>query len=117
MWNHQPNMIQPPPELSQEEMRQIIGYLWGLQYLRGQGSADRGKRVFEAKGCATCHNDPASGAPNLAKGRDAYSDVTMVGALWQHGPRMLQLMTEKKIAWPRFTAPEIADLIAYLNSL
>ena len=117
MWNHLPIMTQPPPEFSQEEMRQIVGFLWSRQYFRGEGNAERGKRVFEEKSCATCHNDPASGAPKLAKGRDAYSDITIVTALWQHGPRMLQLMTEKKLAWPRFTAPQMADLIAYLNSL
>ena len=28
MWNHQPNMKQPPPTFTPEEMRQIIGYIW-----------------------------------------------------------------------------------------
>ena len=117
MWNHQPKMKDPPPELSQEEMRQIISYIWARQYFSGDGSSDRGKRVFAEKNCATCHNDPASGAPKLAKGKDAYSDITMVSALWDHVPRMLELMNEKKLAWPRFTAQQMTDLIAYLNSL
>lgn len=116
MWNHQPRMKQPSPAFSQEEMRQIIGYLWARQYFRGQGNAAHGKRVFEEKACATCHNDPASGAPKLAKTSEPYSDISMVSALWGHGPRMLQLMTEKKIPWPRFTAQEMSDLIAYLNA-
>ena len=51
------------------------------------------------------------------RGKDGYSDITMVSVLWSHGPRMLERMNEKKIAWPRFTAPQMADLIAYLNSL
>jgi len=117
MWNHQPRMKQPPPALSQEEMREIISYLWARQYLRGEGNADRGKKVFAEMSCATCHNDPASGAPSLAKGKDAYSDITLVSALWEHGPKMLELMTQKKIEWPRFTAQQMSDLIAYLNSL
>ena len=41
----------------------------------------------------------------------------MMSTLWQHGPRMLELMTERKLPWPRFTATEMGDLIAYLNSL
>jgi hypothetical protein len=41
----------------------------------------------------------------------------MVAALWGHGPRMLEMMGQKKIAWPRFTAQEMSDVIAYLNSL
>jgi mono/diheme cytochrome c family protein len=117
MWDHQPNMKQPPPTLSPDEMREIIGYVWARQYFTGGGSADRGKKVFSEKSCATCHNDPSSGAPKLAKGKDAHSDITMVAALWQHGPRMLELMGQKKLAWPRFTAEQMSDLIAYLNSL
>jgi mono/diheme cytochrome c family protein len=117
MWNHQPSMKNPPPELSQEEMRQIISYIWAKQYFLGIGNAERGKKVFSAQGCATCHNDPASGAPKLAKGKDAYSDIVMVAALWGHGPRMLELMSQKKIPWPRFTGQQMSDLIAYLNSL
>jgi mono/diheme cytochrome c family protein len=117
MWNHQPSMKQPPPALSQEEMRQIVGYIWARQYFLGNGNAERGHKVFAEKNCAACHNDPSSGAPKLAQGKDAYSDITLVAALWEHGPRMLDLMNQKKLAWPRFTAQQMSDLIAYLNSL
>jgi hypothetical protein len=41
----------------------------------------------------------------------------MVSALWGHGPQMHDLMAQKKIPWPRFTAAQMSDLIAYLNSL
>lgn len=115
MWNHQSSMKQPPPHLSQEEMRQILGYVWTRQYFRGSGDAARGKQVFAEKSCAACHNDSASGAPPLIKSAEGYSDITIISALWEHGPRMLDLMTERKLAWPRFTAQEMADLIAYLN--
>jgi mono/diheme cytochrome c family protein len=117
MWNHQSSMKQPPPQLTQEEMRELLSYLWAHQYFRGDGNPDRGKKVFSEKSCATCHNDPSSGAPKLGKGKDAYSDITMVSALWDHGPRMLEMMNQKKLAWPRFTAQQMSDLIAYLNSL
>jgi len=115
MWNHQPNMKNTPPTLSQEEMRQILSYIWARQYFRGNGNADRGKRVFGEKSCASCHD--SGQAPKLAKGKDAYSDITLVASLWDHGPRMLEQMKEKKLAWPRFTAAQMSDLIAYLNSL
>lgn len=117
MWNHQPSMKQPNPAFTADEMRQLLGYIWSRQYFRGVGNAERGKKVFSEKNCATCHNDPSSGAPKLAKGKDAYSDITMVAALWEHGPHMLDLMHQKRIPWPRFTAVQMTDLIAYLNSL
>ncbi len=116
MWNHQPEMKQPPPVFTPEEMRQLIGYIWARQYFRGNGNAERGKKVFAEKNCAGCHNDPASGAPKLAKGKDAYSDITMVSSLWSHGPAMLEQMNQKKLLWPRFTAQQMSDLIAFLNA-
>jgi len=117
MWDHQPLMKQPPIQLTPDEMRQIIGYLWTRQYFRGSGNAERGKKVFADKRCATCHNEASSGAPKLAQGKDAYSDITMVSALWEHGPHMYDQMQQKSIPWPRFTAQQMSDLIAYLNSL
>jgi mono/diheme cytochrome c family protein len=39
MWNHQASMKQEPPHLSQEEMRQILGFVWERQYFRGNGDA------------------------------------------------------------------------------
>jgi len=117
MWNHQPSMRNPPPVLSQEEMNQLLEYVWARQYFRGDGNASRGKNVFSAKNCATCHNDPSSGAPKLGKGKDGYSDISMVSVLWDHGPQMLERMSQRKLAWPRFSGSEMADLIAYLNTL
>ena len=117
MWNHHNEMKQPPPLFTAQEMRQMVSYLWARQYYTGRGNVDRGKKVFTEKNCATCHNDPGSGAPKLAKGKDAHSDITMVAALWGHGPHMLEVMGQKKIQWPRLTADQMSDLIAYLNSL
>ncbi len=117
MWNHQANMKQPPPMLSQEEMRQLLNYIWGRQYFSGAGDAGRGKKVFAEKSCATCHNDRTSGAPELGKSPEGYSDITMVSILWRHGPSMLQRMKQRNIPWPRFTAQQMGDLIAYLGSL
>jgi mono/diheme cytochrome c family protein len=112
MWHHQPEMKQPPVTLSPGDMQQLIGYIWGKQYFTGSGNADRGKKVFAGKNCATCHNDATSGAPKLGKGQ---SDITMVSALWEHGPRMLAEMNTKRIIWPRMSAQEMDDLVAFLN--
>jgi mono/diheme cytochrome c family protein len=117
MWNHQTAMKQPAPSFSQEEMRQLLGYIWMRPYFRGAGDSARGRRVFMAKNCASCHDTGANGAPKLGKTPEGYSDVTMMSTLWDHGPRMLEVMNERKLPWPTFTAPEMTDLIAYLNSL
>jgi mono/diheme cytochrome c family protein len=108
-------MKNPPPTLAPEEMRQIISYIWARQYFTGSGNAERGKKVYAEKNCSTCHE--SGEAPKLARGQDGHSQITMVSALWDHGPRMLELMGQKKLAWPQFTAAQMTDLIAYLNSL
>ena len=116
MWDHQPSMKQPSPVLTRPEMSEIIGYIWARQYFRGEGNPGRGKKVFEEKHCAACHDQPGSGAPALGGAKGQYSDISMTGVLWQHGPRMLELMGERKLPWPRFDAGQMSDLIAYLNS-
>jgi mono/diheme cytochrome c family protein len=116
MWNHEAAMKQAP-ELSADEMRRILGYIWMRPNFEGSGDAARGKKVFAEKGCAGCHENGTAGAPRLGKIVGGYSDISMVSALWDHGPRMLELMSQRKIAWPRFTTAQMSDLIAYLNSL
>ena len=116
MWNHAPQMRQPPPELNINEWRQLISYVWAKQFFATHGDAGRGRKVFESKKCAVCHNDPSSGAPSLSKPAEPYSAIGMVSLLWRHGPAMLHRMEEKRIAWPQLTQDEMAYLIAYLNS-
>jgi mono/diheme cytochrome c family protein len=118
MWNHAPRMIQPPPTLSQDEMRQLLSYLWMRQFISPTASAARGKQVFIQKRCAECHTRGAHGAMALPGQGWHYSEVTIMSALWRHGPEMLNRMRQAKIRWPRFNNPQqLADLVAYLNSV
>lgn len=116
MWNHAPQMQQPHPELTVTEMGQILGYAWAKQFFTSKGDAGKGKKTFESKKCASCHEDRSSGAPALSKPGEPYSAITMVSVLWKHGPTMLKSMQAKKIAWPQMTQNEMANLIAYLNT-
>jgi hypothetical protein len=116
MWNHAPQMRQPPPELTITEWRQLISYVWAKQFFATRGDAAHGRKVFESRKCAVCHNDPASGAPNLSKPAEPFSAISIVSVLWRHGPAMLQKMQAKHIAWPQLSQGEMANLIAYLNS-
>jgi cytochrome c2 len=119
MWNHAPKMTAagaPAVQFAPGEMRELLSYLWAKQFFESSGDAAHGKRVFNSKRCATCHDDASSGAPKLQGAGNAFSAATMVAALWHHGPAMLENMRAKQIAWPRFEAAEMPDLIAYLNS-
>ena len=116
MWNHNPQMQKPHPQLTADEMRRLLGYIWAKQFFYTRGDAGRGHKTFEAKKCASCHEDSSSGAPALGKPADPYSAISMVVVLWKHGPAMLERMQERHIAWPQLTQTEMANLIAYLNS-
>ena len=118
MWNHAPRMLDQPPQLSPEEMRQLLSYLWMRQFVYPGGSIAAGKLVFEQRRCAQCHASGEHGAPQLPGQAHKYSEVTIISALWRHGPQMLNRMRQAGIAWPSFAGPqEVADLIAYLNSV
>jgi mono/diheme cytochrome c family protein len=116
MWNHAPRMAAAAPSLGIEEMHDVTSYLWAEQFFADGGNADAGRRVFAGKRCATCHEDPSSGAPRLTGVQRSLSCTTMVSVLWHHGPQMMEQMKNKGITWPRFDSAEMSNLIAYLNS-
>jgi len=118
MWNHAPRMMAQPPTLSPVEMRELLSYLWMRQFVYPGGSIEQGKQVFMQRHCASCHAGGTHGAPQLPGQARSYSEVTIIAALWRHGPQMLYRMKQAGIGWPRFAKPqELADLIAYLNSV
>ena len=56
MWNHAPKMIaalakdqRPLPRFTTEEMRQLVAFLYTLNYLDPPGNARRGEEVFALK--------------------------------------------------------------------
>jgi mono/diheme cytochrome c family protein len=115
MWNHPFRIVHDPEPLTYEEMRRLVGYLVSTQFYEERGDLKQGQRVFASKRCGTCHNDPSSGAPARSAMAGRMTSFDMVAALWKHGPVMLDRMRLKKIAWPRFSGSEMADLAAYLH--
>lgn len=115
MWNHPFRIAHNPPELSYEEMRRLMGFLVSTQFFEERGDLERGKRVFAAKRCGVCHDDPSSGAPARSALAGRMTSFDMVAALWKHGPAMLDRMRQQRLAWPRFAGTEMADLTAYLH--
>jgi mono/diheme cytochrome c family protein len=118
MWNHAPRMIKPTPSLTQDEMRELLSFLWMRQFVYPKGSVARGRDVFRSRKCADCHAGGTHGAPQLPGQAKYYSEVSIISAIWGHGPQMLYRMQQAKIPWPRFKNPqELGDLLAYLNAV
>jgi cytochrome c2 len=118
MWNHAPRMVKPTPSLSEEEMRELLSFLWMRQFVYPKGSVARGRQIFTSRRCADCHAGGRHGAPQLPGQAKHYTEVSIISAIWGHGPQMLNRMKQAKIPWPRFKTPqELGDLLAYLNSV
>jgi hypothetical protein len=121
MWNHAAVMRSrggSTVKLAPDDMRDLIAFLFSQRFFFEMGDERRGQRVYQSKGCTTCHETRRRelGAPDLTSATEAYSPITLTAAAWRHGPEMLNTMRQQRIAWPRFEKSEMTDLIAYLNS-
>ena len=121
MWNHAPYMRRKGgsalPKLPAGEMQNVIAYLFLQQYFYEEGDAARGRRVYDAKGCASCHEGKRTGgAPDLASTVQAYTPISISASVWRHGPGMRETLRTQGKSWPEFESGEMKDLLAYLNS-
>jgi cytochrome c2 len=116
MWDHAPKMREKATELSVDEMREILAYVWSTDFYRSRGNVAAGSKVFSSR-CATCHGNPAGGAPDLKAVHRPYTAITMVWVLWNHGPKMLQQAEKLKKSWPELSQADMDNLIAFLDSV
>jgi len=115
MWNHIPRMI-AAPVLSADEMRRIVAYAWERQYLGPSGNVAKGRKVFTEKRCASCHDDPGAKDARFSRGERVFTPLSMIPVVWAHGPRMLEEMKRKGVAWPHLTSEDVTNLAAFLNT-
>ncbi len=82
------------------------------------GDREAGRAVFTDKACARCHLPrglPAAG-PALEELRRPQGEMELAGRLWNHVPDMFAALAQSPSQWPRITAGEMADLMAYLQA-
>jgi mono/diheme cytochrome c family protein len=106
--------------LTTEEMSDIIGYLYFLQFIDPPGVAGRGRTVFQEKRCGKCHGAPEKGAAqglDFAKSDKLKTQLEVVTEMWNHASTMEEKMLKESLEWPVFRGGEMADLVAYLISL
>jgi mono/diheme cytochrome c family protein len=111
IWNHVSTRFKSRPSVTYEEMCNLVAYMWSLG---PPGDPRRGQRLFSKKQCAACHSDGSNGAPALSD-RDL-TPVSVLAALWNHGPAMQADMNRKSLVWPRIGQSEIADMAAFLKT-
>lgn len=122
MWNKQPAMTSAMrgrgievPEVSADEMADLVAYLYSTDYLSQTGSSGRGRALLTRKGCLTCHSLDGRGGrtgPDFSERDESRSNAEVISELWNHLP----IMRERPEAeWPAMSSAEMADLAAFLR--
>lgn len=122
MWNHATQMQRvmeekgvKRPDFKGDEMTHLLAYLHSLEVV---GDVERGRAVFQQKGCSKCHAINGEGGkfgPALAPTSHPHPPIELVGMMWNHSPTMSAMMSALKVPRPVFEGNEMADLLAYLN--
>ena len=122
MWSHATKMWEAMaqagverPKISEEQAADLVAHIAGKVQADKPGDVQRGQQTYEAKFCASCH-DQYSGAPSFASLGGRASAYWMVAGMWEHGAGMLSRMVAKNTAWQTLSAEEVGDILAYLNS-
>lgn len=79
-----------------------------------------GADIFFKKGCIECHTVWGIGkafGPDLTRIGMEKDFFELTGALWSHSPKMIDVMEERGIERPVFSAEEIEALLAYIYYL
>lgn len=123
MWNHAAGMSKaieqarlPRPEMSPQQAADLYAFLGGGRGSARPGDARQGESLYQAKLCASCHDDPISGAPALARRPGGFSAYSMIAGLWMHGGGMLARMVAGSKEWQQLSPAEIRHLAAFLNT-
>ena len=126
IWNKAPSMMKAMaaqnitlPQLTAENMADIVAYLYSVRYFAAGGSVPKGWVVASNKGCLQCHGvsgERGKPASDLKKAKGLDSSAAVLAALWNH-TLVTPTVAGKKLDWPILNAEEMADLVTLLESL
>jgi mono/diheme cytochrome c family protein len=126
IWNKAPAMMKAMtsqnitvPQLTPEEMADLVAYLYSVRYFASGGSVPRGWQVATSKGCLNCHGvsgERGKPASDLTRAKGLDSSAAVVAALWNHTV-VTPSVAGKKVPWPTFNASEMADLVTLLQGI
>jgi mono/diheme cytochrome c family protein len=80
----------------------------------------KGHRVFEDKSCSKCHSilgDQPGIGPDLGKDLVFGSFFDLAATMWNHSPRMSNVMRQNYIQRPEFLSEEFKELATFLYYL
>ncbi len=136
LWNHSLRMMARMvrlgikwPNFGTTEMMDTLAYIRtkakGAEepFFFKPGNPREGREVFKAKGCTSCHSVHGEGAKEGIdlgeKATSFYTGLTEIASrMWNKSPEMILFtIAPAQGMLPRFTAKEMADLLAYLYFL
>jgi mono/diheme cytochrome c family protein len=131
MWNHGPQMAEAMkaqgierPTLIGAEIRDLIAFLSpattppqeGPVYVL-PGRAEQGRLLLAEKGCVQCHPLTGTGVgPSLTDRAVRRSQLEFAATLWNKAPAMQAARKPEMGPPPQLSAPDMADLVAYLDA-
>lgn len=118
MWNHAPGMWAAmrdrqiaAGELDEQAAEDLMAFFYAARFFEKPGDAGRGKRAFETRGCAGCHELKASSQ------WAALSDpIALLEAMWNHRSEMQAAAASKGVPLPQISAQELTDMLLYLRN-
>jgi cytochrome c len=118
MWNHGPDMWAAGSRirsLSSGETADLFAHFYSLLYFSAPGNATRGQRVFEQNQCVVCHAPGGTGAP-MSLWFPVNDPMWWAERMWNHSGEMLVEMDRLQVKWPRLSAENMVDLLAYIRN-
>ena len=101
-----------------EEMNDLLAYVYFLNFVDEPGFPEKGRLLFDSKGCSSCHSvykDQEKLGPNLSRADAARSSMKLAAKMWEHAPRMADMLDELGLSWPQFSGDEMRDMVAFLH--
>lgn len=127
IWNHTPQMNRKfrqmrinRPQLSENEMLNLFGFLYYLRYLGEPGSVAKGKKLIETKGCIVCHSVGGKGGtvgPSFENIQYYASPLYIVQSMWNHGPAMQEQLKKSEVKYPLLSGQEVTDITMYIRQI
>ena len=124
-WNHTPRMIETVrnrgfqwPTLTEEELANLISYVYYVKLFDEPGDPELGERWFREKRCGECHSVGGNGGrigPALDRYANYIAPIMLAQGMWNHGPAMQRTQTARGVAIPTFVGREMADIQAYIR--
>lgn len=124
-WNHTPKMIRTVqvrgfqwPTFTEEELADIISYIYYVKLFDEPGDPVLGERWFREMRCIDCHSVGGRGG-GVAPPLDGYAryiaPLMLAQGMWNHRPGMQARQAAAGTPIPEFMSREMADIQAFIR--